>query len=114
MFTPVVCCVEILSVFIIKEQHSPQPMQRRRKEILPGAELIKCIDPNEGEALRRGGLGASLLEPGGSEGHSSPHLQTWGDGAPLPPVPPPMQSTGMGELLCGGGVGVHTWCNRTG
>ena len=29
-----------------------------------GAELIKCIDPNEDEALR-GGLGASLPEPGG-------------------------------------------------
>ena len=29
--------------------------QRGQKEILPeGAELIKCIDPNEGEALRRG------------------------------------------------------------
>ena len=37
--------------------------QRRRKEILPGGgvELIKCIDPNEGEALRRG----PTFKPGG-------------------------------------------------
>ena len=35
--------------------------QRGRKEILPGVELIKCIDPNEGEALRRG----STFKPGG-------------------------------------------------
>ena len=33
-----------------------------------GAQLIKCIDPNEGEALRRGGgLGASLPELGGGD-----------------------------------------------
>ena len=46
------------------------------EEILPGGGggLIKCIDPNEGEALRRG----STFKPGG--------------GAPLSPssVPPPM------------------------
>ena len=35
-----------------------------------GAELIKCIDPNEGEALKRG----STFKPGGL--------------APLPPPPP--------------------------
>ena len=30
-------------------------MAEGRQKILPGgAELIKCIDPNEGEALRRG------------------------------------------------------------
>ena len=44
-------------------------MAEAGKEILPGrgAELIKYIDPNEGETLRRrgGGLGASLPEPGG-------------------------------------------------
>ena len=38
--------------------------QRGWKEILTGGgvcELIKCIDPNEGEALRRG----STFKPGG-------------------------------------------------
>ena len=46
-------------------------------------ELIKCIDPNEGEALRRG----STFKPGGS-------------GAPYPSVPPPMGAGGERE---GGG-----------
>ena len=46
-------------------------------------ELIKCIDPNEGEALRRG-----------------VHLQTWASGAPYPSVPLPMGAGGEGE---GGG-----------
>ena len=46
-------------------------------------ELIKCIDPNEGEALRR-----------------EAHLQTWGSGAPYPSVPPPMGAGGERE---GGG-----------
>ena len=37
-------------------------IQRQRKDI--GGELITCIDPIEGEALRKGGggLGASLPE----------------------------------------------------
>ena len=43
-------------------------------------ELIKCIDPNEGEALRRGSTG--------------------GSGAPYPSVPPPMGAGGERE---GGG-----------
>ena len=44
-----------------------------------GVELIKCIDPNEGEALRRG----STFKPGGLA-------------PPMPPVPPPM-GVGGGE-----------------
>ena len=40
-------------------------------------ELIKCIDPNEGEALRRG----STFKPGGLA-------------PPTPPVPPPMGAGG--------------------
>ena len=52
-----------------------------------GVELIKCIDPNEGEALRRG----STFKPGGG-----------GSGAPYPSVPPPMGAGGEKE---GGGRG---------
>ena len=50
--------------------------QMGRNEILPGggAKLIKCIDPNEGEALRRG----STFKPGGL----------------APAVPPPMGAGG--------------------
>ena len=44
--------------------------QRGRKEILPGAELIKCIYPNEGEPLRwrEGGEGGGGREGGREEG----------------------------------------------
>ena len=51
-----------------------------------GAELIKCIDPNEGEALRRGGLGTSLPEPGGLKDIPAP---TFKRGGPPPPRPTP-------------------------
>ena len=50
-----------------------------------GAELIKCIDPNEGEALRRG----STFKPG-----------VW---RPLPPVPLPM-GAGAGGREAGGRI----------
>ena len=40
-----------------------------RKFYLGGVELIKCIDPNEGEALRRGsrGVGRAEIWGGGSK-----------------------------------------------
>ena len=38
-----------------------------RRKFYLRAELIKCIDPNEGEALKRGGRGGGRRE-GGREG----------------------------------------------
>ena len=52
------------------------------RKVYLGAELIKFIDPNEGEALRRGGLVVSLPEPGGGAGA---------------PCPPPLCSAAYGE-----------------
>ena len=57
-------------------QKAPPIIQRRRKEILPGeggGGLLKCIDPNEGEALRKGG--------------GIPPI-TWGGGLKDIPAPP--------------------------
>ena len=50
--------------------------QRGRKEILlgGGVELIKCIDPNEGEALRRG----STFKPGGLAPPTPLFHRLWG------------------------------------
>ena len=53
--------------------------QRGRKEILPGVggggvELIKCIDPNECEALRRG----STFKPGGLAPPTPLFHRLWG------------------------------------
>ena len=45
-------------------------------------ELIKCIDPNEGEALRRGSRDILPRTGGGPEGKLSPLLQTWEGLAP--------------------------------
>ena len=64
-----------------------------------GAELIKCIDPNEGEALRRGELGIPPRTGVRPEGHSSPPTHTpsnMGGGGGVwrllpPPVPPPIK-----------------------
>ena len=39
-----------------------------QKEILPEGELIKCIDPNEGEALKRGREGGGRGGEGGWAG----------------------------------------------
>ena len=48
------------------------------REILPGGgELIKCIDPNEGEALRRG----STFKPGGLAPPTPLFHRLWGRGA---------------------------------
>ena len=49
------------------------------REILPGGggvELIKCIDPNEGEALRRG----STFKPGGLAPPTPLFHRLWGRG----------------------------------
>ena len=65
--------------------------KRGRKEILPGgAELIKCIDPNEGEALR--GPPSNL-----------------GAGAPCPPDPPPIYGGRQGGGRQGGDRLIISW-----
>ena len=56
--------------------------QRGGRKFYLGTELIKCIDPNEGEALRRG----STFKPG---------MGGWGW---RPSAPPP-----MGDGRAGGG-----------
>ena len=39
-----------------------------RRKFYLRVELIKCIDPNEGEALKRGGRGRGRGQAGGREG----------------------------------------------
>ena len=49
--------------------------QRGGRKFYLGAELIKCIDPNEGEALRRG----STFKPGGGVAPPAPLFRRlWG------------------------------------
>ena len=50
------------------------------RKFYPGAELVKCIDPNEGEALRRGST-----------------FKHKGAGTSCIPVPPPMGAGGREE-----------------
>ena len=59
--------VIIIVVYIRARGIKRKKMIKRRRKFYRGADFIKYIDPNEGEALRRGGesIGASRPDPGG-------------------------------------------------
>ena len=55
------------------EEGGEEQSRGGRRNFTWGAELIKCIDPNEGEALRRG-------PPSNLGGWSPPRSATYGGG----------------------------------